>query len=266
MKVMLVLVVALLAIFAILYGQSAKQTDGPAVTPTPTVQPTGVTEPPMATGTPGVTQPTGTATPQPTAAPTATAAPTPTPTAASTVTPVPMMTAEEAVEQVKKVVDTAKYRMELLNDHLDIDGTAYFQFCILENGVTLEPFLLVNKKDGTIHCYSTSGEVSDFVKFPLDPVSRPDAGESRNLSVEEAYGVLCGYSKERLGLAKPVAEYDAEYDSELTLVKGVNCYRINLTEVSGGKVRNRGEFYVSVDGTACYTIDNDLNDFVLIQK
>lgn len=266
MKVMLVLVVALFAILAILYGQSVRQTDGPAVTPTGTATSTGVTVQPEATGTPGATQPTGTVTPQPTAAPTATAIPTLTPTGIPTVTPVPAMTAEEATEQVKKVVDTKKYRIELLNDHLDIDGATYFQFCISENGATLEPFLLVNKKDGIIHCYSTSGEVSDFVKFPLDAVSRPDAGEDEDLSVEEAYGVLCGYSKERLGLAKPVAEYDAEYDNELTLVKGVNCYRINLTEVSGGKVRNRGEFYISVDGTACYTIDNDLNDFVLIQK
>lgn len=266
MKVMLVFVVALLAIFAILYGQSAKQTDGPAVTPTVTVTPTGVTAQPEATGTPGAAQPTGTVTPQPTAAPTATATPVPTPTGMPTVTPIPAMTAEEAAEQIKKVVDTAKYRIELLNDHLDIDGTAYFQFCVSENGATLEPFLLVNKKDGSIHCYSVSGEVSDFVKFPLDAVSRPGTGEDGSLSVEEAYGVLCGYPKERLGLAKAVAEYDAEYDNELTLVKGINCYRINLTEVSGGKVRNRGEFYVSVDGTACYTIDNDLNDFVLIQK
>ena len=56
--------------------------------------------------------------------------------------------------------------------------------------------------------------------------------------------------------------YDAEYGEELTWIDGVDCYRINLSEFSNGKVRNRGEFYISVDGEKCFYIDNDTNEFV----
>jgi len=61
---------------------------------------------------------------------------------------------------------------------------------------------------------------------------------------------------------REVKEYDAEYGEELTWIDGVDCYRINLSEFSNGKVRNRGEFYISVDGKKCYYIDNDTNEFV----
>ena len=65
---------------------------------------------------------------------------------------------------------------------------------------------------------------------------------------------------------KEVSAYDAEYGNELTLIDGVNCYRINLSEVTGGKVRNRGEFYISVDGEKCYYIDSETNEFILAVK
>lgn len=86
-----------------------------------------------------------------------------------------------------------------------------------------------------------------------------------NLTVEQAYKVLCTYDKEKLGLSRSVMEYDAEYDSSLTLVKNLNCYRFNLTEVSGGKTRNRGEFYVAVDGCCVYRLDESSEDFVLVE-
>ena len=78
--------------------------------------------------------------------------------------------------------------------------------------------------------------------------------------------MLCSYSKEALHIAKEVKEYDAEYGDELTLINGIDCYRINLSEVSNGKVRNRGEFYISVDGTKCYYINSDTNEFVQADK
>ena len=90
--------------------------------------------------------------------------------------------------------------------------------------------------------------------------------EKKELTAKEAYEVLCTYSKESLKIAKNVTEYNAEYGDELTLIDGNQCYRINLSEVSGGKVRNRGEFYISVDGTKCYYIDSDTNEFILANK
>ena len=50
------------------------------------------------------------------------------------------------------------------------------------------------------------------------------------------------------------------------MIDGVDCFRINLSEFSNGKVRNRGEFYVSVDGTKCYYIDSDTNEFIQAVK
>lgn len=274
-KFLLVLIVAGIAITLIIFSQTKKpvETGGtPTGVPSPSAAPTDI----VAEITPGETQqPTITVTPNPEvtqpANPTVTTEPENSPT--PTEPPVSGLSAEDAAAKIDQVVDRSVYTVQLLNDHLNIDGRDYYHFCISQNSKDLDPFLIVDKQDGTIHCYSFQGVLSDFVKFPLDEVSNQDpneGGENQtaegNITVEQAYNVLCTYPKERLGLAKNVSEYDAEYDSVLTLIKGSNCYRINLTEVSGGKVRNRGEYYISVDGTECFTIDNDLNDFVLITK
>jgi 23S rRNA (guanine745-N1)-methyltransferase len=45
------------------------------------------------------------------------------------------------------------------------------------------------------------------------------------------------------------------------------CLSEAVAEVAeNGKVRNKGEFYISVDGTKCYYIDSETNEFVLVQK
>lgn len=278
-KFMLVIVLAGIAITLIILNQTGKNSVGTNSTPTTGANPSLPAEP---TGsgtivTPGAgTQVTVTVAPEITPELTNPAVPsttvTPEVTIEPTAAPTTGITADNATAIVKQVVDMSVYKIELLNDHLNIDGKEYYHFCISQDSKDIDPFLIVDKISGTIYCYSFSGVKSDFVKFPLDPVSNPgqDTGnqptEEGNITVDRAYQILCSYPKESLGLAKNVAEYDAEYDSELTLVKGSNCYRINLTEVSGGKIRNRGEYYISIDGEQCFTIDNDLNDFVLITK
>ena len=136
----------------------------------------------------------------------------------------------------------------------------------------LYPFLVVDKLDGSLYCYDSAEDVlMEFSVFPIGSggqSSGSEPEETRTISAKEAYEILCTYPKESLKLAKEVVSYDAEYGSELTLVNGtVNCYRINLSEIAdNGKISNKGEFYISVDGTRCYYNDSETNEFVLVIK
>lgn len=235
-------------------------TEAPAAdTPAPTV---GATETPEAMATPEAT-----ATPTPT--PTVT--PTPTPTNTPTPTPTPALSAAEAEKVVKAKVDTEVYDVQLVNENLQVGNGSYYQFGAIKDQEFAAPFLVVSKADGSLHFYdSTEGTVFDFTKFPLKaeatPTPVPTEAPADKLTAKEAYEVLCTYSKDALHTAKEVKEYDVEYDEELTLINGEDCYRFNLSEFSNGKVRNRGEFYVSVDGEKCYYIDSDTNEFVQAVK
>lgn len=281
LKFLLVLVIAGIAIALIFISGSGDEQAGSITTGTPA---------PTAAGTPAPTQeaaqtpvPTGagisdtetTATPKATATPAATATPTVTPIPTNTPTPTPVptpaLTADAAGKIVKEKVDTSLYDIQLVNSSLQVGNGRYYQFGAILGQEFVYPFLVVSQTDGSLYFYdSTEGTVFDFTKFPLQaeatatPTPQPTpAGE---LTAKEAYQVLCTYPKASLKIAKEAAEYEAEYGSELTLINGVNCYRINLSEVSNGKVRNRGEFYVSTDGTKCYYIDSDTNEFVQAVK
>ena len=184
-------------------------------------------------------------------------------------TPTPAIGIEQAIEIIKGKV--AQYDMQLINDHLQVGNHEYYQFGAIDNQQFLYPFLVVDKVDGIIYFYDSNDQtVFDFTTFPIvqqvSATPTPTKVEKKELTAEEAYQVLCTYSKENLKIAKEVKEYNAEYGDELTLIDGNQCYRINLSEVSGGKVRNRGEFYISVDGTKCYYIDSDTNEFILANK
>ena len=286
MKFLLVLVIAGIAIALIFLSQKDKPEELTG-TPTPTVA-AGVTEIPDAsatepTATPATQpqqpentpeptsspEPTATQAVEPTAEPTATS--TPTPTNTPTPTPTPALSAAEAEKVVKDKVDTSVYSVQLVNENLIVGNNRYYQFGAIKNQEFVSPFLVVSKADGSLHFYdSTEGTVYDFTKFPVNAPATPTPTEAPEpagkLTAKEAYAVLCTYSKEALRIAKDVKEYDADYDEELTLIDGVDCYRINLSEFSNGKVRNRGEFYVSVDGTKCYYIDSDTNEFIQAEK
>ena len=276
-KILLVLVIAGIAIALIFFSQGDKSTEGVDATPTPTIaadtteiskQPeTEPTSVPTAEPTKPVqeSENTPTTAPLPTATPTPTNTPTPTPT--------PALSAAEAENVVKDKVDTTAYNVQLINENLMVGNDRYYQFGAIKNQEFMSPFLVVSKVDGSLHFYnSTEGTVYDFTKFPEKeavtptPTPTPTPEPTGVLTAKAAYEVLCGYSKEALHIAKNVKEYDVEYDEELTFINGVDCYRFNLSEVSNGKVRNRGEFYVSVDGKKCYYIDSDTNEFIQAVK
>lgn len=284
MKFLLVLVIAGIAIALIFFSRSKEDdTSGSKITgtPTPTVE-AGLTEAPEDTVVPTPTvnpteepAPDNVATATPEAEPTATPVPTatPAPTNTPTPTPTPALSATEAKKVVTDKVDTSVYDVQMINENLSVGNGSYYQFGAIKNQEFVSPFLVVSKADGSLHFYdSTEGTVYDFTTFPLKteatptPTPEPTPEPSKTLTAAEAYEVLCTYSKDALHIAKEVKEYDAEYDNELTLINGVDCYRINLSEFSNGKVRNRGEFYVSVDGTKCYYIDSDTNEFVQAAK
>lgn len=267
----LILVAAGIAIVVLIFkqkdGESVEQTGKPGIpTPTESVSPTLSTAPIDPVVTPETT-------PQPTQAPAVTDTPETTPSLTPEPTegvpsPTPVAIApEDARASIEQIVNTSRYKIELINDHLGIENGEYYQFCVSENGRALEPFLVVDKGNGSVWCYDASGKLSECRKFPLDDAASAENTEQSSdgtITAKKAYEVLCTYPKEKLGLVKEVKEYTPEYDSTLTLVQGVNCYRITLTEFSGGKNRNRGEFYISTDGKQCFCFDNDLGTFVPI--
>lgn len=204
-----------------------------------------------------VVQPTGT----PAGKPTATQKPednkpTPAPTEA------PVITREEAERIVRNRIEVPDYTIELLDDHLMIDGEEYYSFCINdENGTALEPLLIVEKKEGELLCYDFAGVVSPFSKFPLDKTETGSSGTD-TISEEQAKKLLSGYSKEALGLAMEVSAYEMEVDSWKTVANGKECYGIDLIAAVEGKRSFCGTFYVALDGSAVYSRDDATGEFM----
>lgn len=203
-----------------------------------------------------------TSTPLPTAAVTRAPQPEATDTPAPTPTKEPGLTESEARNIVKKIVQLDKYGIELLDDHLMIEGAEYYTFCINdENGESMAPLLIVEKTKGTLLCYDMSGVVAPVEKFPLDKTETGNEG-TRILSEEEAKKVLTGYSGAALGLAKEPAAYEMTVDDWTTNAGGADCYGFNLFETVNDKQRFRGTFYVALDGSAVYSKDEVTGEFI----
>lgn len=174
----------------------------------------------------------------------------------------PVLSVEEARRMIEERIEIEEFSTELLDDHLMIDGEEYYAFCVNDvDGETMEPLLIVEKKKGTLFCYDMSGVMSEFTKFPLDQTETGSTGE-KTISEEEAEKILAGYSKERLGLAMEAASYEMEVDAWTTTADGRDCYGISLFEITNGKKRIRGTFYVALDGSAVYSRDEITGEIV----
>lgn len=181
---------------------------------------------------------------------------------APTPTEVPFLSQAEAEGIVRDIIQLDSYSIELLDDHLMIDGAEYYSFCINDaNGEGMEPLLIVEKLSGTLLCYDMTGVVASIEKFPLDKTETGNEGE-KTLTPEEAKAILTGYSGERLGLAKETGSYDMTVDDWTTMADGVECYGINFFETVGEKQRFRGTFYVALDGSAVYSKDDVTGEFL----
>lgn len=188
--------------------------------------------------------------------------PTATPTPVPAPTEKPMLTETEAKKIATKIVQLDTYSVELLDDHLMLDGAEYYAFCINdENGASMSPLLIVEKTEGTLLCYDLSGVVAPIEKFPLDKTETGGGGE-KPLTAEEAKQILVGYSGAALGLLKEPSAYEMTVDDWTTVVEGKDCYGINLFEISDGKQKLRGTFYVVLDGSAVYSQDDVTGDFI----
>lgn len=252
--VIVVLVAVVLVLILVSKYKEEKQ-GGEEGKPTGAVSVTGTSVPDMPTpdGQPDTPKPT--ATTAPTKAPAVTATPVPTPTE------VPMLSQTEALRIVNEIIQLEHYSVELLDDHLMIDGEEYYSFCVNnEKGEGLEPLLIVEKKEGTLLCYDMSGVVATIEKFPLDKTETGNDGQ-QVLTAEEAKKLLAGFTAERLGLAKAPAEYEMTADDWTTMADGVECYGINFFEEVNGKQRFRGTFYVTLDGSAVYGKDDVTGEF-----
>lgn len=259
--VVVVLAVILVVFLLVNYNkQKNKEQEPGSLSGTPTSAPQATV-----TKTPGGNVPTGTPAGQPTGTPAGTPPvtqkpedkkPTPAPTEP------PMITREEAERIVRNRIEVPDYTIELLDDHLMIDGEEYYSFCINdENGTALEPLLIVEKKEGELLCYDFAGVVSPFSKFPLDKTETGSSGTD-TISEEQAKKLLSGYSKEALGLAMEVSAYEMEVDSWKTVANGKECYGIDLIAAVEGKRSFCGTFYVALDGSAVYSRDDVTGEFM----
>ncbi len=251
----IVVLVAVVLVLVLVSKYKEEKQGGEAGNPTGTVSVTGTGVPDTPTMEVTTDAPKPTATLAATKAPEATATPVPTPTEE------PVLSQTEALRIVNEIIQLENYSVELLDDHLMIDGEEYYSFCVNnEKGEGLEPLLIVEKKEGTLLCYDMTGVVAPIEKFPLDKTETGNDGQ-QTLTVEEAKKLLSGYTAERLGLAKAPTEYEMTADDWTTMADGVECYGINFFEETGGKQRFRGTFYVALDGSAVYGKDDVTGEF-----
>ncbi len=255
----IIVVVIAVVLVIVLISKFSKENNGVETgNPTGSVAATGTVAPEAPTDVPDEITKTPETTKPVTVAPKPTATPTPIPTP----TEKPVLTETEAKKIATKIVQLDTYSIELLDDHLMIDGAEYYVFCINdEKGTSMSPLLIVEKTEGALLCYDLSGVVAPIEKFPLDKTETGGGGE-KPLTTEEAKKVLVGYSAAALGLAKEPSAYEMTVDDWTTLVEGKECYGINLFETSDGKQRLRGTFYVVLDGSAVYSQDDVTGDFI----
>lgn len=250
----IVVLVAVVLVLVLVSKYKDEKKGGEAGNPTGTVSVTGTSVPDMPTpeGRPDTPAPTQSVTKEPKATPT----PVPTPTEE------PVLSQTEALRIVNEIIQLENYSIELLDDHLMIDGAEYYSFCVNnEKGEGMEPLLIVEKKEGTLLCYDMTGVVAPIAKFPLDKTETGSDGQEM-LTVEEAKTLLAGFTAERLGLAKEPSAYEMTADDWTTMADGAECYGINFFEETGGKQRFRGTFYVALDGSAVYGKDDVTGEFI----
>ena len=257
--VVVIVAVILVTILILNYKKEKEENNGTGTKPTAVL-----------TQTPSEPEPTKT--PAPTKEPEATKAPTaaPVPTEEPIEDPIPteepVIPRAEAKALLEQKINTERYQTELLSDDLPIDGKSYYLFCIDDkNGNTYEPLVIVEKKNGFVYYYDPlTGTVSDFNVFPPDETEKQGTTDEV-ITGEQAVAVLKQYSAAKLGLEKEVSQYQTEVDDWSSIVNSKECYGISVFEVTGGKTRLRGSFYVSFDGKQVFKQDAETNEFIEIK-
>ncbi len=93
---------------------------------------------------------------------------------------------------------------------------------------------------------------------PLTPTPTPDPYHDAEgkLTADGAVKVLSGVSLDLLGLPKDIGTYKTEVDEWTSMVQATECYCINVITSEG---YTAGIFYVAVDGTKLYSVDEEGN-------
>ena len=199
-----------------------------------------------------------------TPAPGVTLTPTPEGTIVPTPTDIPAneLSEKEAEKLVLTQLDTKKYTIGLSDDHLNIEGQSYYVYVVSDVDGILEPAIIVNKKNGTLYCYDVDGNVSDFVKFPLDNVEKVDQN-GEEITEAQALSILKKLTKEKLSLVNNLSHYTVVADSWTTVVSGEDCYCFNVFE---GRAQDQlvGIYYVSTSGENVYRFEDESTEFIKI--
>lgn len=225
-------------------------------TPTPTVPaaPTGADVPTIAadaSATPNVTEPL--VTPSMTESP-ATPAVTETP---ATPTAVPTISVTAARAQLTEQIDETVYEILDTGTTYFIDDEIYYVFRIYQDEERLYPDIAVHTGSGALYYYDTSGTLSVFEKFPLDNVETPDIGDG-SITHHEAIARLEELTQEQLNLPAQIDEYTLLVDEWNTVVNGKECYCINAFAPLENRMQLMGLFYVALDGSAMYRVEDDV--------
>ncbi len=80
----------------------------------------------------------------------------------------------------------------------------------------------------------------------------PTPEQSQGLSVQEAMELLCLVSADELRLPEDISAYDLEADDWTTMIRGKECYCINVLNPGGGLA---GMFYIALDASIGYRVD-----------
>lgn len=184
----------------------------------------------------------------------------------STPTPVPEPEYEDAsdalysmsiaeCEKVLSKITGTGYSFKVTEKEADIDGTVYCVFEVSDLNGAITPYMAVDREDGAVAYYS-DGKLYDFTAFPPDNAEVPDSDTETK---DEASDYLSGFSKEQLGLPKELDEYALSQDEWTSVIDGNECYCINVFEKSGANGILTAVYYVSVDMTEVYRLDEDGN-------
>lgn len=196
-----------------------------------------------------------------TPAPGVTITPTPAPTIEPTPTPTILLTLKQAEGKLKEKIDTSKYTYVLSDDNLNIEGKVYYIYVIFENGVELQPAVIVNAEDGTLSLYDSDGNVTAFTKFPVDKTESLDS-DDLEITQASALEILKKITKEKLGLPNNLSRYTIVADEWTTIVDGDVCYCFNVYE-GNEEGQLAGRYYVSTTGKSIYRQD-EFGDFIKI--
>ncbi len=98
-----------------------------------------------------------------------------------------------------------------------------------------------------------------------DPVETI-APEGEVLTKEQAVAAVARFSKETLGLANELGQYTIIVDEWTTMVKGKECYCLNVYDYVNDRQQLVKMFYVTMDGKEVFIHDDELGEFTRIAE